>query len=534
MSQSPALEIRTSDMIRILEIDAALGIHRTELAFAESNSMARNAFAKAHKIRKQLGETLYSAFGKTHRYGTDPENDKGLQALIETKAPVITIVGKAGIHEANSIRHEPNQNIEAVGSTIAYIRRMLPDLEIVFDGEFFLNQWDSDRNEGDRMYALDVMTEAERQGANVVVGCDTKGAGFYDTISDATKRLRAKMKEHTIVGVHCHNDLGGMGVANSIAAADNGAEDIHLTHNGLAERTGMPGIAQFIAAAHMRGYKTITPDKFSDLTPASHQIAGLLDYDIPKETPVTGGHAHAHKAGMHTAAMKDYEAFEPTLFGNDRVVLISEQAGASTVREFFNNHSMLSREVKELLTAQNRPQELRDLIKRDAARGISYQRAPESFVLAALREYDSFVPHFSIEHTAWEYDSSIEDDDNTSASVTVHVNGKQPGEDVKEQAMGDGPVNAIHNALKMALSKQYPEVIDLVLEDYKVRKITAEGSASSVEVYTWFKDTDGAIFSTMGAGKNIVSASEDALADGIHFQLLRREMNGGKLINGNK
>ncbi|MFA7682033.1 MAG: alpha-isopropylmalate synthase regulatory domain-containing protein, partial [Candidatus Peribacteraceae bacterium] len=298
----------------------------------------------------------------------------------------------------------------------------------------------------------------------------------------------------------------------------------HLTWGGKAERGGMAGIAQFTDAAYTAGYSILPEDRHSLLVPTAHKVARVLGYSIAPETPTTGHRAKAHKAGMHTRAMKQYEHDDPCRFGNHRVVLLSDQAGASTVVEFVNLHPQLSLSVKELLLQNDHPQRFRDLLKEDAQRGISYQEAPESFVLRALRDIDAFQPHFAVQKTKWNYDSEVGNGDVTNATVVVNVNGDAPLQEIEMSATGDGPVDAVHNALILALQERYPSVKGLKLDDYHVRKITGGDFGAVVEVVCFFKDEDGVEFSTMGSSTNIITASELALMDGFYFQRLRQKM----------
>ncbi len=504
-SQGEGINLSVADKLRIAERLDQFGVHFIEGGWPGSNPKDIEFFGEAK--RRKFRKARLAAFGSTRRKGVAVENDEQVRLLLEAETPVVTIYGKTWLlHVKEVLRATPEENLGMIGDTVRFLkdhgRYVIYDAEHGFDGY-----------KGDPEYALATWLAAEKAGADMVVLCDTNGGSLPSEVQRITKEARGKLT--VPIGIHTHNDIG-LGVANALAAIESGATQVQGTINGYGERTGNCNLTSVIPTLALKMKKTCVPPgsipKLKELAQFVDEIANVR-HD-PRQ-PWVGEAAFAHKGGTHVNAVqklvRSYEHVDPAAIGNTRRVLVSDLAGRSNI-------VMKARELGFAL--DNNTPELKDIlakIKELEHRGYEFEAAEGSLALLLQRALKHEETPFLIEsyHVSIRRDRSIFV---CQASVKVKV------EDQIEHtiAEGDGPVNALDQALRNALVKFFPRLKSVRLSDYKVR-ILDSTAGTGARTRVLIESTDGKdTWSTVGVHDNIIEASLQALTDSLEFRLSRK------------
>ena len=505
-SQGEGINFSLQDKILITERLAHLGFDYVEGGYPLSNEKDAQYFRAV--AEKDLGTTKVTAFGMTHRKGMKPEEDPGMQSLLDSAASVITIVGKTSdFHVAEVLRVTSEENLEMIASTIAYLKGQ--GREIIYDAEHFFDGWKSNP-----AYALETIQSAIDAGAGMVVFCDTNGG----TMPDEIKRITAKAIEaiNIPVGIHCHNDCE-LAVANSLAAVEAGAVQVQGTINGFGERCGNADLISVIAnlAIKQGGYQVLKGTGVERLTELSRFVYETANMRYPTNQAFVGSSAFAHKGGMHVHAVrrvtKSYEHIDPESVGNERRFLLSELSGRSNIIAMTTKHNI--QDDRELMDR------ILTLVVDLENQGYQFEAAEASFDLLVKRSVGTFKPHFE----RINYHVNVETDSSgqvtTEATVKLWVGGGIR----HEVAEGDGPVNALDAALRKALKPTFPCLDTMRLVDYKVRVINSEAAtAAAVRVIIETEDDEG-VWGSVGVSENIIEASWMALVDSIEYKLYKDE-----------
>ena len=504
-SQGEGINLSVMDKLRITERLDAFGVHFIEGGWPGSNPKDIEYFAEAKG--RHLKHARLAAFGSTRRKGVSVEDDDQVRLLLEAETPVVTIFGKTWLlHVREVLRATPEENLGMIADTIRFLkdhgRYVIYDAEHGFDGF-----------KEDPEYALATLQAAEKAGADMVVLCDTNGGSLPAEISRITttafKNLTARL------GIHTHNDIG-MGLANAVAALDAGAVQVQGTVNGYGERTGNCNLISVIPTVALKMKKRCVPEsslaKLKELSQFVDEIANIR-HD-PRQ-PWVGEAAFAHKGGTHVNAVQklvsSYEHVDPARIGNTRRVLISDLAGRSNI-------VMKAQELG--FAVSNETPELKEIlgrIKKLEHEGYEFEAAEGSLALLIRKILKHENPPFTIEG----YHVSMRRDRATSvcqANVKVLVD----GEIEHTIAEGDGPVNALDQALRAALVKFFPQLKRVRLSDYKVR-ILNSASGTGARTRVLIESTDGKQeWGTVGVHDNIIEASLLALSDSLEYRLMQR------------
>ncbi|RED56228.1 citramalate synthase [Cohnella lupini] len=500
-TQGEGISLTAEDKVKIaLKLDA-LGVHYIEGGNPGSNSKDIEFFRRVRELKLQAKLT---AFGSTRRKNSICEHDVNLKHLTESGAQAATLVGKSwDFHVHTALQTTLDENLAMIYESLAYVKNS--GMEALFDAEHFFDGYKANPE-----YALAALKKAKDAGAAWIVLCDTNGGTLPGEISEIVSRV-VKVIDAPI-GIHTHND-SELAVANTLAAITAGARHIQGTINGYGERCGNANLCSILPTLQLKmGYSCVSDDQLKMLTSVARYVSEIANVHMPVNQPYVGNAAFAHKGGIHVSAiMKDsktYEHIEPHLVGNKQRVLVSELAGQSNIlskaQEMgldVNPESMKSRQVI-------------DRIKELEHQGYQFEGADASLELLLRDAYGGSVQEFTVdsfkimvEKTAGQMV--------TEAIVKISVAGEQ----VYTVAEGNGPVNALDNALRKALVQFYPGIRDVHLSDYKVRVLDEkDATAAKVRVLiesTDFKDT----WSTVGVSSNVIEASWEALIDSIRYSL---------------
>ncbi|HWA45624.1 MAG TPA: citramalate synthase [Hypericibacter adhaerens] len=454
------------------------------------------------------------AFGMTRRPGRSAANDPGLAALTGTKARSVCMVGKSwDFHVDVALGISRSENIDMIAESVAHAKTRVD--EVMFDAEHFFDGY-----KANAAYALDCIKAAHASGARWIVLCDTNGGTLPHEIErivgEATKAIPGSH-----LGIHCHNDTENA-VANSLAAVHAGARQIQGTLNGLGERCGNANLVSLIPSLLLKtDFKLgIDREALKGLTHLSRLLDERLNRAPLRNAAYVGESAFAHKGGLHVSAVekdpRTYEHIEPSLVGNRRHIVVSDQSGRANILARFRDIG-LSIEADDPKVAA-----LVELVKVREYDGYAYDGAEASFELLARRELGGIPDYFRVsrfrvmDDRRWNARGELVTE--SEATITLEVGEER----LMTVATGNGPVNALDTALRKALLAFYPELEDMRLVDYKVRILTpSAGTGAVTRVMIESADDSGERWSTVGVSANIIDASFNALHDGISWKLFR-------------
>lgn len=460
-----------------------------------------------------LANARLAAFGMTRRAGRSAANDPGLQTLLSTPAPVVTMVGKTWDFQVTvALGIELDENLRMIAESIAHARTRAE--EVMFDAEHFFDGYKADPG-----YALSAIRAAHEAGARWVVLCDTNGGTLPHEI-EAIVRDVAAVVPGSHLGIHCHDDTGNA-VANSLAAVRAGVRQVQGTLNGLGERCGNANLVTILPTLMLKmGFETgVAADGLRRLTAVSRMVDERLNRAPDRGAPYVGERAFAHKGGLHASAVeknpKCYEHVEPEAVGNHRHILVSDQAGRSNIVARLRELDI------PVDAAADRIGALVDLVKLQESQGYAYDSAAASFEMMARRHLGLVKEYIHLKSFRVIVRRDDAGNDLSEATVKAVVRGVR----VMEVAEGNGPVNALDAALRKALRPYARQLEGLRLVDYKVRIFTPRGGGDGTDAVTrvMIESTDdsGDPWFTVGVSSNVIDASLDALLDSISYKLYR-------------
>ena len=511
-AQAEAVTFSLVDKIKIAHKLDVLGIDYVEGGYPLSNPKDE-AFFK--QIRKEnLQQIRVCAFGMTRRRGVSPDKDPGMKALVDSGAPVITIVGKTwDLHVDDVLKVDRDENLAMIRQSLAFCCEH--GHEVFFDAEHFFDGYAANPD-----YAIAALRAALDGGATRLILCDTNGGSLPKWIGQVVDHVRNTFADFDGLGIHTHNDCG-LAVANSIAAVEAGACHVQGTINGLGERCGNVDLTTLAATLTLKmNCNCLRPNTLPLLTETSRYVYELANLNLVHGQPFVGSGAFAHKGGMHVHAVQrvahSYEHVDPAEVGNTRRVLVSELSGASNI----------SATLGEKFDITDNKQIQRQLLERVQDlehQGYQFEAATASFELLLHEILGTRLSFWQLDHYRCVILKRAGDPAVTEATVKLTVN-----DQIEHRvAEGDGPVNALDAALRKCLTLHYPQVANVHLRDFKVRVVnpTAE-SAAKVRVNAEFAviDRNGGgdteYFATVGVDENIIDASWQALADAIAYYLI--------------
>ena len=468
------------------------------------------------EIRKtELHHAKIAAFSSTRRSKTLPENDPIIQALVASKADVLTVFGKTwDFHVTKALGISLEENLEIIHSTVSYLKEK--GFTVFFDGEHFLDGYKANPE-----YALGCFRAAEQGGADQLVLCDTNGGTLPQEIISIIEAIKPELK--TPLGIHSHND-GGLAVANSLAAVQAGAVSIQGTINGYGERCGNADLCAIIPNLSLKmGVQLSSGEKLSHLTEVSRFVSETANLSHNERAPFVGHSAFAHKGGIHVSAInkdpKTYEHIDPSSVGNQRRVTISDQSGKSNILFKAQELGIDLRGKEDAVTP------ILSKIKALEDRGFQFEGAEGSLQLVIEEACGTYKPFFNLKGFRIISEKKEGSDETVcEASIKVEVNGKT----AHTAANGTGPVGALDAALRKALEQFYPEIREVHLTDYKVRVLDEKaGTGAPVRVLISQKRREDD-WGTVGVSENIIEASWQALVDGIEYMLFKKTSAAGR------
>ena len=504
-TQGEGVSFSVADKLRVAEKLDAFGVHYVEGGWPGSNPKDIEFFKQAAK--RKWRNTQIAAFGSTRRKKIAAKDDPQVKLLVAAKTPVVTLFGKTWLlHVKEVLRTTPKENLAMIADTIRFLKKK--GKKVIYDAEHAIDGYKDDPE-----YAMATWLAAEEAGADFVVLCDTNGGSLPSEVAAITAAAREKLSCN--IGIHTHNDIG-LGVANALVAVDAGATQVQGTINGYGERTGNCNLISVIPNISLKMGKRSIPAaqirKLRDLSRFVDEVANLMP---DRRQPWVGATAFAHKGGMHVNAVQklaqSFEHATPDAVGNKRRILVSDLAGRSNI-------VMKAQEMG--IRVNNHTPQLTSIlakVKEQEHLGYDYEGAEGSLALLIHKALGRVEPTFQLEafHVSMHGDGV---EHVCEATVKVRVGDKT----AHTVADGDGPVNALDQALRNALRGFYPVLKQVKLTDYKVRILNG-GTGTAAKTRVLIESTDGKErWYTVGVDENIIKASLQALMDSIEFRLLKK------------
>ncbi|MFH1216260.1 MAG: citramalate synthase [Pseudomonadota bacterium] len=513
--QAENFNLSVEDKVRVsLKLDE-LGIDFIEGGWPGANPAATQYFEEMRNY--ELKHTQIAAFGSTRLFHNPADADVNLKALIAARTPVITIFGKSwDIHVHAALRIELEDNLLIIEDSLAFLRPHVRHL--FYDAEHFFDGFKNNKE-----YALTTLERAVKGGAEMLVLCDTNGGTLPTEIPDIFREVQnhlARCGHQVQLGIHAHNDTE-TAVANSLVAITMGASQVQGTINGYGERCGNCNLTSVIPALALKlGYNFAAANNLKNLSETSRYVNELANLPHNRYQPYVGASAFAHKGGIHVSAVQrnplTYEHIDPEKVGNIRRILISDQSGRSNVLhkakkfgiDIDSRDPVVTSILKELKTLENQ--------------GFQYEGAEASFELLMRRALGVQRRYFTlISFRVINQKNDMDQPPQAEATIRLEVGGEM----VHTVSLGDGPVNALDKALRKALTRFYPSLAEMWLNDYRVRVLASEhGTGARVRVLIESRDQESE-WGTVGVSHDILEASWQALVDSISYKLMKDEKN---------
>lgn len=507
-AQGEGISFSVQDKINIVKALDELGVAYIEAGNPGSNPKDLEFFQEIKKIKLETAQVV--AFGATRRKGISCAEDSNLQSLLAAGTETVVVFGKSWDFQVTDIlKATLEENLQMISETAAFLKSA--GRTVIYDAEHFFDAWKANRE-----YALQTLEAAVSGGASVLALCDTQGGSLPMDILNITRDVTEHFNGRVEIGIHAHND-SGLAVSVSLMAVEGGASHVQGTLLGFGERTGNANLSTIIADLELKMKCICLPaGKLNQLTPVARRVAEIANLMMDPGMPYVGSNAFAHKAGMHIDAVTKnpaaYEHIAPDIVGNDRVFLMSEVAGRSTIieriKKFDPSVTKNSPVVAEII------KKMKDM----EHAGYQFEGADGSFELLVRKNLGKYQPFFKLHYYKTIGEKPPLDETLCSfAQLKIEVDGQleiTAGE-------GDGPVHALDTALRKALERFYPAVAQIRLTDYKVRVLDSKSTTAS-KVRVLIESSDGVdSWSTVGVSTDILEASWLALVDSFEYKLIK-------------
>ena len=519
-TQQEGISLSVEDKLAITERLDLLGIDVIEGGYAGANPKDDEYFQKVQLL--DLKHAQIAAFGNTRRANVEAASDPTLKALLDTNAPIMTLVGKSSEYQVHDVLQTSlEENLAMIADSVSYLK--LNGRRVFFDAEHFFDGYKMNAE-----YAVQALRVAMDAGAERLILCDTNGGTLPSEVSEIVKMVKENLGEDAMIGIHSHNDTD-TAVASALSAIEAGAQQVQGCINGYGERTGNANMISVIGNLKLKmGVDAVSNEQLASLTEVSNFVSERVNRSPDQFQPFVGSSAFSHKGGLHAAAtqksVQAYQHIEPSLVGNSNDVVISELSGRGNVIHRIREMGLDAdlNDTDALRIVQH--------VKDQESKGFSYEGANASFDLVLRRALPNYEAPFEmvdfmvvIENrrrssfgTGWRKDGA-EHPMLSEATVKVRV-----GDIVLHTAAeGDGPVGALDGALRKGLVGAYPELSGIRLTDYKVRVVN-EGVGTGAAVRVVIKSADDKdVWHTVGASTNILEASWLALTDSFEWWLFK-------------
>jgi 2-isopropylmalate synthase len=486
--QSPGASMTLEEKLEVADLLDALGVDVIEAGFPIAS---QGDFESVSEVAQRVKRGSVAGLARA----SERDIDRCAEALRQARRPRIhTFISTSPVHMKYKLQLEPARVLELIASSVTRARNHVEDVE--WSAE------DGTRTEFD--FLCRAVEIAIRAGATTINIPDTVGYATPSEYEALFTRLRAAVpcSDRAIFSVHCHDDLG-LAVANSLAGVRGGARQIECTINGIGERAGNAALEEVVMAMRTR-HDALPFDTGIDsklLTRASKLVSAVTSFPVQYNKAIVGRNAFAHESGIHQDGMlknaHTYEIMTPESVGMAKTSLVmGKHSGRHAFRE----------KLKEL------GYDLGDNALEDAFKRFKDLADRKKIVydedLIALVDDEIVNAHDHIKVEALMVMAGTHGPQ--SAALTLDIDGQK----VTHQASGNGPVDAIFNAIK-ALAPH-----DAVLELFQVHAVT-EGTDAQAEVSVRLSES-GKSVTGRGADPDTLVAAARAYVSALNRLMLKR------------
>ena len=505
-TQGEGISLSCNDKLKIAQKLDEFGVHYIEGGWPGSNPKDAEFFARQGELN--LKRARIAAFGSTRYKGTSCDTDANIQALVEANTPVVTLVGKSwDLHVHHVLETDSEENLDMILESVIYFKER--NKEVIYDAEHFFDGYKANPD-----YTMLTLKAAVQGGADCLVLCDTNGGSTPWEVEEITRRVNDEFGGEVQIGIHAHNDAE-LGVANSLAGVKGGAVHVQGTVNGYGERVGNANLISVIPDLQLKmGRRCVSDEQLANLTKLSRYVDELANMAPNSHQAYVGDSAFAHKGGIHVAAIRkveeSYQHIDPTLVGNRKRTVVSELSGRGNILD--------KAETLGLDTSREDARKALQEIKALENQGYAFEGAEASVDMLLRRVGEDYQPPFEVVDFMVVTENRQGRGLFTEATVKVKV-----GDEVRHTVSdGNGPVNALNHALRLALYQDFPQLRHVHLSDYKVRILDSDSGTAAVTrvMIDFYKTAQPKTWTTVGAHTNIIEASWRALIDSMEYALL--------------
>ena len=477
--QTPGVALTIDEKIEIATKLNNLGVDKIEVGFPASS---KGEIVSAKKIKSIGLDSTIVGLARTLRNDIDAVLDADLDY-------VHTFIGTSKLHREYKLKMDKQTVVQTAVDAIEYAKDH--GLTVEFSAE------DATRTEGDFLFEI----------CNEVVSAGADFLDIPDTLGILTPSLTAflfmEFKNHfkdTPVSVHFHNDFG-LATANSLIAIECGAEQAHVTVNGIGERTGNCSLEELVMSLKS-AYNVDLGLDTSRLYSLSKLVGRLTGVKMPVNKPIVGDNAFAHESGIHVQGILNnsstYEPISPEMVGNSRRIILGKHTGANAIRSKLKDYHIdltdeqFDKVFSEIKSLGDSGKSINDdeLVSLAINEKVSARETPIVLKGLGLSSGNGVSP---------------------TATVRLEINGVE-----KETAsIGVGPIDAALNAISDLIKTE----IDVNLEEYNLEAITG-GTDALAEVFVISSDSKGNTSTGRSTNQDVVMASILAVLDSINKLLL--------------
>ncbi len=486
--QSPGASMSHDEKIELAKILEEMGVDVIEAGFP----IASNGDFEAVKAISQI-VTESTICGLARAAAADI--DRCAEAIKPAKRGRIhTFISTSPVHMKWKLQMEPDAVLEAVIASVSRARNHTDDVE--WSAE------DATRTEREFLYRC--VEAAIRAGATTINLPDTVGYSYPEEYANLFRDVIAKVPgaDNVIFSAHCHNDLG-LAVANSLAAVQGGARQVECAVNGIGERAGNAALEEIVMALKVRGEDLGfgTGVEPMHITRASRYVSAITGFPVQFNKAIVGKNAFAHESGIHQDGMlknaETYEIMRPEDVGQgatnlvmgkhsgrhafrEKLKALGYELGQNALNEAFIRFKELADKKKHVFD-----DDIIALVDDALARGSERIRVVHLRVIAGT--------------------------EGQSAELTLDVDGVE----TRAEASGDGPVDAVFNAIHEIVPHQ------AALRLFQVHAVT-EGTDAQAQVSVRLEE-DGRIATGAAADTDTLTASAKAYVNALNNLFSRKE-----------
>lgn len=483
--ETPGVRLNVQEKLELAKQLALLGVDCIEAGFP---SASKSDFEGVKAIAQNVKNTTIVGIARAEKQ----DIDRAYEALKYAEKPRIHIyIATSDIHMEYKLKKKPEEVLKTAVEMVAYAKTLCNDVE--FSPE------DASRTKPEFLYkVLEGVIEA---GATVVNIPDTVGYSTPREFGEFIKGIKENVPniDKAIIGVHCHNDLG-MAVANSLAAVENGAEQIECAVNGLGERAGNAALEEVVMAIATRkdSYDAYTNIDTKQIYRTSFLVNRITGIQIQPNKAIVGANAFVHESGIHQQGVlnkrETYEIMTPQSIGlNYNHLILSD----TTEKSIFEDR------LKEL--GYNLSEEkVNEVYEKFKTLADKKKYVMDKDIEALVNSKVLQVPEvFELEYF------HITSGNTLICTATVKI--RHEDEVIEEAACGDGAMEAVFKAIDRATK------IDVKLVDYYLKAITSEKNALGEVTIKIKKNGNG--YSGHGVSTDIIEASARAYVNALNMMM---------------